>query len=342
MFQRITLSFHDLAFMGIVSRFYLILGTLMVGIFITSSIVHEWDMNSWLFSTFEDTPPITTNKAVVWVDGLHGFTTGACATHANTSVRGYIVSVDETRYNNSKKVLEDIGLEPHPYYPFTYDSKEVRQSWAKFQKTAKGSPKFVRRSFNLNETIWRHKLWSNRLAFLDLLQNFVDDKSVNVNTWRFFFEDDIAIHPNTTVAEVRQAIQKGMKLATNGAMYLGICFPEGCTDRLILSKSIVAHRCFGLCAHAFGLTKWKAHSILAFVKKETSYSNYVFDVLLNTYGRGEKIWTLGTNLLNPCPTTFKKHAGMIFQNQDQYPSFMKGDWLIKRKNRGFFRTPKSD
>jgi hypothetical protein len=105
MFQSITLFFHDLAFMGIVFRFYLILGALVVGIFITSSIVYEWDMNSWLFTTFEDTPPTTTNKVVFRVDGLHGFSRGACATHGNTSIRGYIVSVDETRYNNSKKVL---------------------------------------------------------------------------------------------------------------------------------------------------------------------------------------------------------------------------------------------
>lgn len=228
-------------------------------------------------------------------------------------LHGYIVSNKAQRFNNSKGALDILGIEAHQYIPPHYKSEAVLQEMKTFLR---GEDKYL---------IDRHKkTFSNRMAFTKLFQQFVADPTADLGTWRFFFEDDIAVHPFLTETLARDAIARGLEVADgDGMLYLGICGPRLCRDKVVLSPPVEGKRCAGACTHAFALTKWKAGGFLAHfdnirLPENDHAMGIYFDQLMRLYGEQvHPIWVLGSNLRSP---QAKDHFGLVYQDRKNYPS----------------------
>ena len=231
-----------------------------------------------------------------------------------TRLHGYIVSNKEHRYNSSKKVLEKLGLVTHQYVPLSYKSDTIRKAMEEFHA---GNRRY--------QTDTYKKVFSNRMAFTDMFQQFVDDPQAARASWRFFFEDDVALHPSLTTSLAHKVLAQGLEIAAgDGILYLGICGPRLCEKKkVVLSPPIEAMRCAGACTHAFGLTKWKTGQFLAYMDKLKMHKNanvtsMYFDQLMRTYGEQvHRIWVLGSNLRSP---QMVNHFGLVFQDRTNYPS----------------------
>jgi len=229
-------------------------------------------------------------------------------------IQGYVLSgtLDE-RFNNSKKVLDDLQIQVHRIIPFSYQSEEVDKALEAYH----GSRKYHNDRYK--------KAFSNRMSFLDLFQKFVDDRSAKLDSWRFFFENDIALNPKVTPIDAHDAILEGMELAAaDGIMYLGICGPHHCTNKAHLKNGLEASRCIGACTHAFGLTKWKAGGFLSVVHKmklPSSQTGMHLDLVFKTYQTDvHKFWYLGSNLKSPLRKM--SHYGLLYQDRLKYPSII--------------------
>lgn len=228
-----------------------------------------------------------------------------------TKWHGYIVSNKEERYNHSKEVLTKLGIIPHHYVPLSYKSDAVRQAMEAY-----GAGK------NRKQLTDRYKkVFSNRMAFTNLFREFVDDPRAALDSWRFFFEDDIALHPSLSEERAQKVLARGLEVAArDGVLYLGICGPRDCKKKVVVLESPVeAKQCAGACTHAFGLTKRKTRSFLADMHKLNVSSMY-FDQVMRSFGEQvHKIWILGSNLRSP---QAKNHYGLVFQDRRSYPSII--------------------
>lgn len=248
----------------------------------------------------------------------------------NAKFEGYIVSRDKIRFNNTKSTLATLDINCHQYAPHEYDSNEVVNAVKKYVlcnemvKAMLEDPANIQRH---SQMMYLQKCMSNRMAFFDLLHDFVDDNNIKNDSWRLFFEDDADIHPKLKRSEMKYAIQKGMELAANdGIIFLGICRPLDCEGEVALGKlNITAARCTGICAHALAFTKWKARIILSYIdellKPGNSHRGDNFDAMIMEYSKEHKIWALGLELHSPNPN-FEEHQGLFFQNREKFRSFM--------------------
>lgn len=227
--------------------------------------------------------------------------------------QGWVVSNKEHRYNHSKTVLETLGIVPNQYVPEHYQSSVIQRAMEDYHS---GNQKYLTDKYK--------KVFSNRMAFTDLFRNFVNDTTADVGQWRFFFEDDVALHPFLTPSLARRLLARGMEVAAaDGILYLGICGPSRSRERVMLLHPVEAVRCSGACTHAFGLTKWKTGGFLSYMDKlrmpeDENVTSMYFDQLMQAYGEQvHKIWVLGSNLLSPQE---RNHIGMVFQDRTHYPS----------------------
>lgn len=234
-----------------------------------------------------------------------------------SQLHGYIVSNKEQRYNNSKLVLDKLGICSHHYIPLSYKSEAIYTAMVAYHE---GSTKYLTDTYK--------KVFSNRMAFTDLFQKFIDDKRADMKSWRFFFEDDVQLHPvllrNKTLAHA--VLARGMEVAAgDGIMYLGICGPRRCQDKTMLLGTFEASRCAGACTHAFALTKWKTMGFLAYMDKlktpqNPNITSMYMDQLMRTYGdQVHKIWVIGSNLKSP---QMKNHYGLVYQDRRKFPSII--------------------
>jgi len=206
-------------------------------------------------------------------------------------------------------------------------------------------------TFAYNESTDKlRKTFSNKLAFETIIQNFISSESYGPNEWIFLFEDDIRVNPN--VVDPYCYIRAAMLLASppmrkikknsgsaphhvspqhvgDGIVYLGLCLIEGtiCESPVENRHShfnitVEMKRCFGHCAHAFGVVKWKAPSLLSELQSlHNEFSDYsdfhFFDVGLLLYGKVHPILLLGSNLQSPqCPS----HMGLFYQDRMTFPT----------------------
>lgn len=224
-------------------------------------------------------------------------------------LHGYIVSNKEERYNHSKAVLAMLGIVSHQYMPLSYKSDAIQKAMEEYRA---GNRKHRNDRYK--------KVLSNRMAFTYLFQQFVDDSHASFGSWRFFFEDDVALHPSLNKSLAEKVLAKGLEVAArDGILYLGICGPRDCKKKVVLASPVEAKQCAGACTHAFGLTKWKTRSFLADMNKLNVSSMY-FDQVMRTFGEQvHKIWVLGSNLRSP---QAKNHYGLVFQDRRSYPSII--------------------
>lgn len=230
-------------------------------------------------------------------------------------LEGYVVSVDDARFNNIKPLLNALGIEIHQHVPHPFDSEVVLKAIEEFPL-----------GWDLDIKI-RGKCMSNRMAFFDLVHNFANDKNAKNTSWRLIFEDDADLHPSLKPSQAQKAIQEGLRLAADdGAMFMGVCMPVNCTDnRTLTDSSIVAAKCTGICAHALAFTKWKAKIIASLIdellKPGNPHRTQNFDEMLQFYSIEHKILALGLNLKSPIPDVYE-HYGLFFQNRGKFPSFI--------------------
>lgn len=237
----------------------------------------------------------------------------------NNNIQGYILSAVEKRYDYASTVTKKFNITAQQFIPHSYKSQLVYDSLEKFQN----STKYHDKSLNL-------KMFSHRLAHTDMLYKFVSDQTAKLNTWRFFFEDDIELHPNVTADMAIEFLAKGLQLASgDGILYLGICGPARTNEREVLSEGIEAGRTSGLCTHAYGVTKWRAAGILSYLDKvippyhrDKQLGKMYFDLIMQGYGQQvTKAWVLGLNLKTPVPNV-SNHYGLLFQDRQKYASFI--------------------
>jgi hypothetical protein len=230
-------------------------------------------------------------------------------------IRGYILSSKlDRRYNSSMKVLSELNIQlVERMVPFPWDSERVDKALERYA----GSRKFNTERFL--------RSYSNQLTFVNYFRKFVNDKSAKLDSWRFFFENDIALHPAVTAHEARAAILEGMQLAAaDGMLYLGICGPRGCEAKTQLaSTGLEASRCSGCCSHAFGFTKWKAAAFLSVLPKfqiRPKVNGIHIDLVFMHYSNlVHKNWYLGSSLKSPVKSV-RDHFGILYQDRNHFNS----------------------
>ena len=232
---------------------------------------------------------------------------------------GIVLSLNNNCFTHTKGVLKKLDIRAVQKVPLSYRSEAVD----------KGLETFVgSRSYHKDEYL---KVWSNRMAFIDSFEDFVFDTTCDHSTWRFFFEDDIQLHPSVSSREAKQILARGLALAhKDGAVYLGICGPK-CSDSQGLDKGVEARRCTGACAHAFGFQKWKMREFLSTMsglsllepENPTFLAGIYLDRYLLAFGtQVHKIWVLGGNLKSPVGSV-DDHFGMLYQDRATFHSEIK-------------------
>lgn len=90
-------------------------------------------------------------------------------------LNGVVLSMKDVRFNHSRSVLQSLGIEVVQKVPPSFESKEVDQGLERHV----GSRNY--------HTAMFLKVWSNRMAFLECMEEFVLDPTATTHTWRFFF-----------------------------------------------------------------------------------------------------------------------------------------------------------
>jgi len=209
------------------------------------------------------------------------------------------------------------------------------------------------------------KTFSNKIAFETILQTFISSDTFGPDEWIFLFEDDIGMQ--SKVADPYCAIRSAMLIASpsislpmpvpvrkkkkknspphdkgqrvgDGIIYLGMCrhFTSVCQPLVStkneqlprLDSTIEIQRCFGACAHAFGVVKWKAPFLLSvFRSLHNEFSDYsafhYFDMGLLLFGQlVHPILLVGSNL--PSPQLGHNHLGLFYQDRRRFTSLIDG------------------
>lgn len=233
------------------------------------------------------------------------------------TLRGVVLSMNDDRFRHTQEVLTSLGIKVVQQTPPSYQSKDVDQ----------GLEQHVGSRLYHNPAYL--KVWSNRMAFIQSLEEFVQDSSCNDTTWRLFFEDDIAIHPGVPSAkEARELLAQGLKLAErDGFIYLGMCGAQCELEGKELGYGVNAARCAGTCAHAFGFQQKKAGQFLTEMSGLTLTGiegpivlGFYFDRYMYEYARQvQKVWVVGSNLVSPVRNMYD-HVGILYQDRAKYPT----------------------
>ena len=229
-----------------------------------------------------------------------------------------ILSNNYTRFKHSRRILKrNEVFEVRRKMPISYKSPVIDGALNELNLNVTD----IMSSFNMTITQVKKTL-SNELTFIEALRAFSAEPSdvSKVNDWTFFFEDDIALHSSVTDPIV--AIRRGILHAReDGILYLGICGPT-CNGWANPFQAVKIKRCYGSCAHAFGLAKWKVESFLQSVDilkgNMTDLHKLYFDRFLYAYGQKVKpVHVLDWNLASPCN---KHHKGIYYQDRSKFAS----------------------
>jgi hypothetical protein len=221
-------------------------------------------------------------------------------------IDGVVLSMRPDRFNHAQHVLTQLGLRVVQREPPSFQSVEVNRSLEAFIGSRdQHSPTSL-------------KAWSNQMAFEGALEEFAVEEARS-KRWRFFLEDDVALHPDVTYEHTKVLIAKGLGIADgDGFVYLGICGPS-CEGSRVLEGQVEAARCAGPCSHAFGFQAWAAAQFLEYVRSSETRNIYMDQNLLN-YGRQvKKAWVLGSNLKSPVAGD---HVGLLYQDRLTFPTTM--------------------
>ena len=229
-----------------------------------------------------------------------------------------ILSNNKTRFKHTRHVLEAKDVfEVNCRKPINYKSPVIDTALSELNINMTD----IITSYNMTTNQVRKTL-SNELTFIEALKAFsIEPSDVSAaDDWTFFFEDDIALHSSVTDPLV--AIRRGIAHAReDGILFLGVCGPK-CTGWANPFQAVKIKRCYGTCAHAFGLVKWKVQGFLKSIDmlkgNMTDLHKLYFDRFLYTYAQKVKpVPVLGWNLASPCN---KHHKGIYYQDRLKFAS----------------------
>lgn len=275
----------------LVVKVFLVVGLLTTSIFITRTVV---------LATLEDdtaddwSPEAQWCLVIPWED---------------SNLQGHVVSSVQSRYDLVAGALTNMSIQPRQFVPRYISNGPVQWPMVESDRAFKGKDW---------ETV------SKKMAFLQLLFEFVSDREASINSWRFFFEDDMLLHPALEPRAAREAINAGMKLSNgDGVMFLGLCGPHECVPTgKYLHQGLKASQCNTQCSHAFGFTQWKAAgflSVLTDLQQPADYDStrpLTFDDLIHAYvAKVHMVWALGSNLNHPAFAPDSNHTGIFYQDQ---------------------------
>lgn len=247
-----------------------------------------------------------------------------CAGTKNFSA--VVLSAHMHRFVHTEKILNRYNFKVELEQPIPFDSQGLQDIYTSLK---------IFDNFPLKLDEYR-KTFSNYATFRKAIESFVAEPQnvSSIDDWKFFFEDDIGVHPgdSSPICSIKEA----MELArTDGIFYLGLCGPTCYDFNQEIVRGVHFKRCYGTCAHAFALTKWKAALILnvmLLLQKEIYVvERLYFDRGLYEYGkRVQPILTIGTNL-NRTHSVYGKdganettsspildHCGLIYQDRKAF------------------------
>lgn len=229
---------------------------------------------------------------------------------------GYIISAADEKYESASTILTTFGITPHRYEPLPYQSRTVSNAMEKFYH----SKEYHGNKQNL-------KAFAKRMAHTEVLHSFVIDQTAKINSWRFFFDANIAIHPNVTTPMAKDLLAEGLKLGSaDGIIYFGFCGPvDSSAETKTLGYGVIANRTISTCTHAYAVTKWRAAGILSHLDNLKLSEDLdpipqeglpVYDLLMQSYASTVTIpWVLGVNFRAPVPG--EDYFGLIYQESLQ-------------------------
>jgi hypothetical protein len=104
---------------------------------------------------------------------------------------GIIISMDKARFEHSKSVLISMGfthVEKMVPHHFQHDQHVIKREFLKIPiLTCLARDYIALKHSDL-------KSFSNYLANKRAVEDFISDNSTEDSSWKFFFEDDIALH----------------------------------------------------------------------------------------------------------------------------------------------------
>lgn len=275
----------------LVMKGFLIVGLLTTSIFITRAVV---------LATLEDDVADDWSPEAQWC---------LVTPWEDSNLQGHVVSSVQARYDLVAGALTNMSIQPRQFVPRNITNGPVKWPMVESDRAFKGKD-------------W--EIVSKKMAFLQLLFEFVSDREASINSWRFFFEDDMLLHPALEPRAAREAINAGMKLSNgDGVMFLGLCGSHECVPvGKYLHQGLKASQCNTQCSHAFGFTQWKAAGFLSFLTDLQQPADYdstrpvTFDDLIHAYAaKVHMIWALGSNLNHPAFPPDSNHTGIFYQDQ---------------------------
>ena len=216
-----------------------------------------------------------------------------------------IISNKKTRFQHTKEVLEslDFFADIQHKLPVDYNSARIQDE-------------LVALGFG-NAGGRTRKAMSLKLTHFDVMRDFYNSSTYDMNDWLFLFEDDIQLHDK--IADPSTLLEKGVEAAAmDGILFLGFCGPFCDGRSFVVHDNVEVRKCSGYCSHAYAIVKWKIKFFLA-----------VFDILRDDFKLDENIvhvdwWLqkyakrvspimlLGSNLPSPCDPS---HLGVFFQDR---------------------------
>jgi hypothetical protein len=156
--------------------------------------------------------------------------------------KAYILSVNEERYQSTSQLLWDLFLYPirTKIVPFTSET--------------------IQHELNIdgNPAKPHQKILSNKYSHRLALQTIATDPDLAEDGWGFIFEDDIALADEVTPQKFQKMLTVAkLHAAESGFLYLGICAAKF-YGKEVYQSGFVFQKCSGPCAHAYGVTKWRA------------------------------------------------------------------------------------
>lgn len=185
--------------------------------------------------------------------------TTSSSPNPNYEWKGYVISMDEERYNHTAALLRSVGIQPIHVQPVPLNSAILQ---LEFQLIAPQWPGFPIGALSNKYT---HRLAQQKIAC---------DPDLGDNDFSFVFEDDIALHrmiqPQNVAGVLRSAAQAAQ---SGGVMYLGMCGADCSHVNDVTVANVPASRCCGRCLHAYGVVKRRA----AWLYEELKHKAYKGD-----------------------------------------------------------------
>lgn len=230
-----------------------------------------------------------------------------------------VISMNKYRYKNACAVLRPIGFKVVRKTP-----NHVKTDDAALRAAFRELPAY--RHMDYNSMIDQHrKTFSNYLAFHEAISSFAQDASMPSSSWRFYFEDDIALFPGATNASATADILQGIRIAeANGYdhIWLGVCAPSEFECTQVYEENFAGCQ-GGKCAHAFGVRKSLAATlpdalakVLAMWTSGNDMLRVYFDVAMYYYTRHVRK-SLVVRYKAESPQA-ADHVGLFYQDRKRF------------------------